>query len=293
MKKDTFNIFKSVRNQTNQYYKNIGNSILLFLLILFLDGCHHTKTITQTDTTNTTTNTSTNTVKPAVPSVVLDPNVQAIFTNLKSNELPFKELSAKLKTKVISASLNQSFTTNIRWKKGEKIWLSMSIIGIEGARVLITKDSIKIMDKINNRYILKPLSYIKQKTLVDLTFTDIENLLLGQLIFIDSAKTKYANNPTNITLTSDGTRFLTSILLDKNTKKPSSIFVTDKKYAQTIESIYADYQPQLGKSFSMDRDLKIKSGLEIFQMIAKFQSIEIKQNLEYPFTINSSYTIEK
>ena len=112
MKKDTFNIFKSVRNQTNQYYKNIGNSILLFLLILFLDGCHHTKTITQTDTTNTTTNT-TNTVKPAVPSVVLDPNVQAIFTNLKSNELPFKELSAKLKTKVISASLNQSFTTNI------------------------------------------------------------------------------------------------------------------------------------------------------------------------------------
>lgn len=291
MKKDTFNIFKWVRTQTYQYRKNIGYCILLFLFVLFLDGCHRRKTIAKTDTTDT--NTSSNTVKPTVPSVVLDPNVQAIFTNLKSNELPFKELSAKLKTKVISASLNQSFTTNIRWKKGEKIWLSMSIIGIEGARVLITKDSIKIMDKINNRYILKPLSYIKQKTLVDLTFTDIENLLLGQLIFTDSTKTKYANNPTNITLTSDGTRFLTSILLDKNTKKPTSIFVTDKKYAQTIESVYANYQPQLGKSFSMDRDLKIKSGLEIFQMIAKFQSIEIKQNLEYPFTINSSYTIEK
>ena len=169
----------------------------------------------------------------------------------------------------------------------------MSIIGIEGARVLITKDSIKIMDKINNRYILKPLSFIKVKTLVNLSFSDIENLLLGQLIFTDSSKAKYTNNPTNITLTSDGARFLTSILLDKNTKYPTSIYVNDKMYSQTIEASYSDYQLQLGKSFSMDRDLKIKSGLETFQMIVKFQNIEIKQNLEYPFTINSSYTIEK
>jgi len=293
MKKDRFNIFKSVRNHANQFYKNSTYCLFFLLITLFLDGCHRSKSTIKTDADTTTTTIISPPAKPTVSAVVTDPNVKAIFTNLKNNELPFKELSAKLKTKVISASLNQSFTTNIRWKKGEKIWLSMSIIGIEGARVLITKDSIKIMDKINNRYILKPLSFIKQKTLVDLTFTDIENLLLGQLIFIDSAKTKYANNPTNTTLTSDGTRFLTSILLDKNTQKPTSIFVTDKKYAQTIESFYTDYQPQFGKSFSMDRDLKIKSGLELFQMIAKFQSIEIKQNLEYPFTINPSYTIEK
>jgi len=266
--------------------RNTAYSILFLLATLFLDGCHHTKTVTKTDTTATTP-------KPVVVTPTIDANVQAIFTHLKNNELPFKELSAKLKTKVVSPSLNQSFTTNIRWKKGEKIWLSMSIIGIEGARVLITKDSIKIMDKINSRYILKPLSYIKQKTLVDLSFNDIENLLLGQLIFTDSTKAKYVNNATNINITSDGARFLTNILLDKNTKNLTSIFVTDKKYAQTVESIYTNYQLQLGKSFSMDRDLKIKSGLETFQMIAKFQSIEVKQNLEYPFTINSSYTIEK
>mgnify|MGYP000962693403 FL=1 len=169
----------------------------------------------------------------------------------------------------------------------------MSIIGIEGARVLITKDSIKIMDKINNRYVLKPLSYIKQKTLVDLTFSDIENLLLGQLIFTDTLKAKYADNPTNIAINADGTRFLTNILFNKTTKNLSSIFVTDKKYAQTIDVTYANYQPQFGKSFAMDRELKMKSGVQTFNMIAKFQRIEIKQNLEYPFYINPDYTIEK
>ncbi len=269
--------------------KNVSNFmnrlLCIFILLFILEGCHRTKSITKTVITPIQ--------KPEAVLPVLDANAQIILEQLKSNELSFKEIVAKLKTKVSSPSLNQSFTTNIRWKKGEKIWLSMSIIGIEGARVLITNDSIKIMDKINNRYILKPLSYIKQKTLVDLTFSDIENLLLGQLIFTDTTKAKYANNETNITINSDGLRFLTNIFFDKSTKKPTTLLVTDKKYRQSIEATFTNYQVQLGKSFSMDRELRMKNETESFEMIGKFQSIEIKQNLEYPFSINPNYTIEK
>ncbi|MDB5226968.1 MAG: hypothetical protein JWN78_1161, partial [Bacteroidota bacterium] len=163
----------------------------------------------------------------------------------------------------------------------------------EGARVLITRDSIKIMDKINERYILKPLSYIKEKTFVDLSFSDIENLLFGQLIFVDTSKAKYADNPANITMSSDGVQFLTNVVFDKATKKLNSIFVTDKTHPQTVSSTYGNYETQLGKPFSMDRYLEIKSGPETFSMDAKFQSIEIRQNLEYPFAINPGYTIER
>ncbi len=233
-------------------------------------------------------------VTPTIPpKVQADTKADALLKHLKSNELPFQELALKLKTKVASPNLNQSFTTNIRWKKHEKIWMSMSIIGIEGARVLITKDSIKIMDKLNERYILKPLSYIKQKTLVDLSFTDIENLLLGQLIFTDTDKAKFTENPTNITLISDGMRFLSNVIFDKTSKNPTAVLVKDKKYAQTIDASYTNYQMQLGKPFSMDRELKMMSGAQTFEMIAKIQNIEAKQKLEYPFYINPGYKIEE
>ena len=171
----------------------VSKYLLVLLFAVSLGSCHRTKTVAKTETQLPTPTPS---QTPVVMVPVIDANVQSLLKSLNKNELQFKEVAAKLKTKVTSPDLNQSFTTNIRWKKGEKIWLSMSIIGIEGARVLITKDSIKIMDKLNNRYILKPLSYIKQKTLVDLTFADIENLLLGQLIFTDSTIAKYANNAT-------------------------------------------------------------------------------------------------
>ncbi|MBK9330661.1 MAG: DUF4292 domain-containing protein [Sphingobacteriales bacterium] len=261
--------------------------IKVVVMILVITGCSQTK------------RTATTPLKPLPPATQkpavtpIDANVMALLKELKSNELPFQELSARMKTKVSSPTLNQSFTTNIRWKKGEKIWLSMSIIGIEGARVLITKDSIKIMDKINSRYILKPLSYLKEKAYVDLSFADIENILLGQLVFTDTTKAKYANNATNTTISADGQRFLTSVVFDKKTNQLLSFFVSDKLFSRTIESAYDNYQEQAGKPFSMDRTLVMRSGMETFEMVAKFQSIEVRQNLEFPFTIYPNYTIEK
>lgn len=257
---------------------------LLAVLLFSLSGCHHPRSVSKTKAGKL----------PEMGAVhPLDAKVEQLFAKLHDDRLAFSELAAKLKTRVASPSMNQSFTTNIRWKKGEKIWMSMSIIGIEGARVLITRDSIKIMDKINERYILKPLSYIKEKTYVDLSFSDIENLLLGQLIFTDTAHAKYADNPSSISISADGARFLSTIVFEKNTKELKSMLINDKLYTQTVEAVFDNYQPQLGKPFSMDRNLRIRSGYDLFEMEAHFQAIELKQNQEYPFTINPSYTIEK
>lgn len=267
------------------FFKSFLGTFFYACLIAALAGCHHPKGITKSGTEQAD--------QQSNPQKPIDSNVLLLLKQLKSNEPVFSALAGKMKTKVSSPNLNQSFTTNIRWKKGEKIWLSMSIIGIEGARVLITRDSIKIMDKLNERYILKPLSFIKEKTLVDLSFSDIENLLLGQLIFTDTANAKFTENTSTTMVSADGVRFLTNSIFDKGTKSLNSIFVTDKMYAQTIESIYGNYQQQLGKSFAMDRNLKISSGPQTFEMNAKFQSLEIKDNLDYPFPINPSYTIEK
>ena len=57
--------------------------------------------------------------------------------------------------------------------------------------------------------------------------------------------------------------------------------------------MYSNYQTQLGKPFAMDRELIMKNTKETFELSFKFQSIEAKQNLEYPFSINPKYKIEK
>ncbi len=268
--------------------KGISLYTLLFLVAAFLlHGCRSPQTTTVGKQEKSPVPQTT------PPLTIKDTNAARMMQQLRDNSIHFSELTARLKTKVSSPELNQSFTTNIRWKKGEKIWLSMSIIGIEGARVLITRDSIQIMDKINNRYILKPIDYIREKTFVQLSFDDIEQLLLGQMLFAEAAEVSYAANATNHTLSFDGGRFLSHLIFDKSSTHLSGQYITDKMYMQTLSSQYQNYQPQLGKQFPMDRELKMSSGVSTFEMIAKFQSIEIKENLEYPFYINPAFTIEK
>lgn len=258
--------------------------ILIACLLLFV-ACKHTKVISTSPTSQKTIINSTNSNA--------DVKALELLAKIKKDELPFQELSAKMKTKITSNTLNQSFTTNIRWKKGEKIWMSMSIIGIEGMRILITKDSIKIMDRLNSRYILKPLSYIKDKALVDLSFQDVEHILLGQPVFIDTTRVKYAENTDNFTLSSNGIQFLTTILLDKNNQNITHLFTQDQNKSQSLEATFSNYQTILGKPFATTRLLTMKNPTETFNITYTFQKIEAQQNLSFPFSINSSYKIEK
>ena len=106
---------------TYSFMRNVTYKLLFSLLgfVFILNSCHRKNSISKTETTGTTIVQPT---KPLTPfTATIDPNVKALLTQLKNNEINFKELSLKLKTKVSSPDLNQSFTTNIRWKKNEKI----------------------------------------------------------------------------------------------------------------------------------------------------------------------------
>ena len=196
-----------------------------------------------------------------------------------------------MKTKATWDGRNQSFNTQMRWDKGQKIWMSMTVIGIEGARVMMNRDSVKIMDRLNQRNILKPISYIKQKTFVDLSFADIEKIFLAQLFLVDTTHLTVSESADQIILKSTGTRFAATVILDKS-NRIRNINITDTQFKQTIQADYSNYQPVGLKSFPMDRYLKIVSGSYIFELDANFQNIDITKKLSYPFELNPNYKVE-
>jgi hypothetical protein len=258
----------------------------LFILgaIIFLSACSHSKKAAKSKEPAPAT------VQPAgVP--VTPARIQGVLNAIHANELPFSELLGKMKTKATWDGRTQSFVTQMRWKKGEKIWMSMSVIGIEGARTLMNKDSVKITDRLGQRHILKPISYIKQKTFVDLSFSDIEKIFLGQLFLVDTTKMELSETSNQLILKSAGTRFVSTVILDKS-HHIQHINITDIQYKQTIQADFSNYQAVGQKSFPMDRYLKIVSGSYIFELDAKFQSVDITKKLSYPFELNPNYKIE-
>ncbi|MCB0807539.1 MAG: DUF4292 domain-containing protein, partial [Bacteroidales bacterium] len=76
-----------------------------------------------------------------------------LFDKLKENELKFEWFSAKFNLDLIIDKKKNSFRGQLRMRKDSAIWVSFSpALGIEMARLLITEDSVKFINRINKTY---------------------------------------------------------------------------------------------------------------------------------------------
>ena len=148
--------------------RNILNKAFILLLSIFFVACSSKKGIVKS-----------NGAKPVVLSKEkgLDLNI------LSKNQTSYSTFTTKAASNIAINGKEYDATLNIRIKKGELIWMSATAFaGIEAARVLITPDSIKVLDRLNDEYINKPFSYIKDYTNDDIDFATLEAMLVGNVI---------------------------------------------------------------------------------------------------------------
>lgn len=105
-----------------------------------------------------------------------------LLEHLETNELKFESLSTKAEI-TYTDEKSTSFKANLRIRKDSAIWLSITpALGIEMARVLITTDSVLFMDRIHNKYFAGDFAFINKMFDVDLDYSMLEALLVGNSI---------------------------------------------------------------------------------------------------------------
>jgi hypothetical protein len=141
--------------------------MLVFLTLpLVFSSCKHNKDIVQT------------------PSKCnLDyKNARTLASNLKTNEFCFERFNSKLNVDVTIDSSFNSFSVTLRMRKDSIIWMSISKLGIEGARAFITKDSVKFFNKIDNTYFKGDYTYISRLLNTPMDFETLQSLLVGNSV---------------------------------------------------------------------------------------------------------------
>lgn len=117
-------------------------------------------------------------------SIPNDPII--IADSMISAELDYEWFSAKVGTEVTIQGEKKAFKTNLRLRRDSALWLSISpALGIEVARMLITKDSVKFIDKINDQYYLGDQAAISEKLGVKLDFDMLQDLMVGNAVLYD------------------------------------------------------------------------------------------------------------
>ncbi len=70
---------------------------------------------------------------------------------------------------------------NLRMRRDSTIWLSASaMMGMESIRVMITQDSVFMVNRIDQTYLAEPLAEVAEKLNIPLTLQDCQALLLGK-----------------------------------------------------------------------------------------------------------------
>lgn len=89
--------------------------------------------------------------------------ISETFNSIQKNRIPFNTFSAKVDVDYHDGDGKKyNVTAHIRMQKDSVIWISVrAILGIEGLRAYITKDSVKLLDKQNDVYTARSVSYLR------------------------------------------------------------------------------------------------------------------------------------
>ncbi len=215
-----------------------------------------------------------------------------IIKQLKKNEIDFKTFSAKVKIDYEGDAISDQATANIRMQKDSVIWISLTgALGIEGFRLMVNKDSVKLMNKLEKKVQYRSISYLQELTEIPVDFYGLQDLIIGNPVFVDSTIISYKKTDNEILILMAGNVFK-NLLSISNPDLRIIHSKLDDMHAlknRTCDITYGDYTQQDSIKFSTSRKITVaeKSKLNI-QLV--FKQYEFNKTLSYPFTIPKNYS---
>jgi hypothetical protein len=201
---------------------------------------------------------------------------------LEADKFDYNWFSAKCKIRVSDKNGSSEFTASVRAKKDSSIWISVSpLLGIEMARVLLTVDSVFVLDRLNSRITRYGYQVMRQYTNIPITFYTIQDLVSGNALFYDAQKSEAIRQDTSLVLTSSDERVQSSLYLNRH-YQIIKMKIESLKENYTMNVLQNNYTKEGNKPFSQARTIQIKS-IEDVTIELQFTKITLNEALKFPF----------
>ena len=115
-------------------------------------------------------------------------STKSIVKKVNQNYLDYNWFTAKLSGKIKIDGVDTPVSANLRIRKDSVVWLSVSaLLGIEVARIQITPDSLKLMNRIDKTYWAGEFEDVQNTYGLHSNYKQLEEVLTGQ-ISLDNQK---------------------------------------------------------------------------------------------------------
>jgi hypothetical protein len=232
---------------------------------------------------------------------------KSLSKRMNDCEFDFSYASAKFSCQLTLDSEEHSFNVSVRCRKDSVIWLSISKLGIDAARVLITKDTVKFtLGLTEKRYFVGDFSYINQMLHADLDYEMLQALLFGNSAdfhdedeklkpgrdkstcqyFLSTIRKRRLRRITNGIETP--TESYQTMWLDPETFKITTLEFTDVQAKRKFSSSYSDFKA-VDKYLAPFKLLYTITAEKNIKANINYGRISINEPQTFPFKIPPSY----
>jgi hypothetical protein len=272
---------QAIPKQSNMKYL-----MALAVFVILISSCRSTRKIS---TAMSKKDSTTLTINPAENDSAK--KVESALVKIKRSHIDFNTFSAQMKIDY-SDSRDKKYDVNafVRMKKDSIIWISINaILGIEAFRVMITPDTVSVLDKINKTIQYHSFEYLREMVNLPVDFPILQDLIIGNPVFLDSNIVAYTENENFTSLTALGAFFKNfatfynpDLLLQRS--KLDDVDITRSR-------TYQDYEDNGTRKFSTKRKISIayKTKLDID---LEFKKVEFGSAQNYPFSVPAKYKLK-
>ena len=113
--------------------------------------------------------------------------VKGIVNNIANTKIRFNTMNAKLKMDYETSKDKDSYIANLSIQKDSCMYITIrGAMGVIGLKAFINKDSIVLIFPLSKKTERQPLSYLQEVVKIPLNYQTIEDLVIGNPIFMDS-----------------------------------------------------------------------------------------------------------
>jgi hypothetical protein len=213
---------------------------------------------------------------------------------LSVEEIDFEYLQGKARMILRDANKEREVKANIRVRKDSVIWMTFSVIGVQGGKALINKDSITIVSNVDKEYFVFDYAELSKRYNFDINFNVIQAAMLGNLIEARSDEDQVVQENSFFMLRQNTGTISVLNYINSASMKIEKVEMKETDTNNSLVLNYSNFQPLSNKLFPYNGTIslfyKTLAGILNTTVIFEYNKAEVgDKELKFPFNIPKRY----
>ncbi|MEO5978991.1 MAG: DUF4292 domain-containing protein [Chryseolinea sp.] len=215
-------------------------------------------------------------------------------TDLKVEEIDFDYMHGKARMILRDANKEREVKTNIRIRKDSVIWMTFSVIGVQGGKALINKDSITIVSNVDKEYFSFDYAELSKRYNFEINYHVIQEAMLGNLIMPRTDQDEVVKETSFFVLKQRANNVTVDNFVNSASMKIEKVELKESNSNNSLVVNYSNFQPLGGKLLPYNGTISLfytaLTGLLNTTIIFEYNKAEVgDKELKFPFNIPKRY----